>query len=340
MARQLIEEAVHHGATKTRACEVIGVSVRSLQRWSHQMADGRQDREQNPQNRLSAEERRAVLECCHQPAHQSLSPKQIVPRLADEGEYLASESTFYRILKEAQQLHRRGREAQAVKREKPAEYMATGPGEVLSWDITYLRSPIRGSFFYLYLFMDLYSRRIVGWEILEQESSESAAALLQKISLKERLKPGQTVLHSDNGSPMKGATMLATLQRLGVVASFSRPAVSNDNAYSEALFKTMKYVPSYPSQPFGSLDEARQWVNKFVLWYNQEHRHSEIQYVTPDQRHRGEDAEILAKRKQVYEAARARNPLRWSGDTRNWQPVKSVTLNPNNHSDEEVKQAA
>ena len=340
MARQLIEQAVDQGASKTRACEVMGVSARSLQRWSHQTGDGRQAREQNPQNRLSNEERRAVLACCHTLAHQSLSPKQIVPRLADEGEYLASESTFYRILKEAQQLHRRGREAQAVKREKPAEYKATGPGEVLSWDITYLRSPMRGSFFYLYLFMDLYSRRIVGWEILEQESSESAAALLQKISLKERLKPGQTVLHSDNGSPMKGATMLATLQRLGVVASFSRPAVSNDNAYSEALFKTMKYVPSYPSQPFGSLDEARQWVNKFVLWYNQEHRHSEIQYVTPDQRHRGEDGKILAKRKQVYEAARARNPLRWSGDTRNWQPVKSVTLNPNNHSDEEVKQAA
>lgn len=188
--------------------------------------------------------------------------------------------------------------------------------------------------------MDLYSRKIVGWEILAHESSESAAALLQKVSLKERLKPGQTVLHSDNGSPMKGATMLATLQRLGVVASFSRPSISNDNAYSEALFKTMKYVPSYPSRPFESLDEARQWVNKFVLWYNQEHRHSEIQYVTPEQRHRGDVGEILAKRRQVYEAAMARNPLRWSGNTRNWQPVKSVTLNPNNHCDEEVKQAA
>jgi putative transposase len=340
MAIHLVEEAVNQGARKVRACELVGVSVRTLQRWSYQPDDRRKDREQDPQNQLSDEERRAVIACCNTPAHQSLSPKQIVPRLADEGEYLASESTFYRILKKEKQLYRRGREANVVRREKPAEYKASGPGEVLSWDITYLRSPIRGSFFYLYLFMDLYSRRIVGWEILEEESSESAAAILQKISMRERLKKGQTVLHSDNGSPMKGATMLATLQRLGVVPSFSRPAVSNDNAYSEALFKTMKYVPSYPDQPFGSLDESREWVNQFVLWYNQEHRHSEIQYVTPEQRHRGQDIEILAKRKQVYETAKARNPSRWSGSTRNWEPVKSVILNPTNHNKEEFKQAA
>jgi putative transposase len=130
--------------------------------------------------------------------------------------------------------------------------------------------------------MDSYSRRVIGWEILNEESSESAAALLQKISLKEALKPGQTILHSDNESPMKCAAMLATKQRIGVVPSFIRPSVSNDNAYSEALFKTLKYVPRYPEQSFGPLDEAREWVNQFVLWYNLEHRHSEIQYVTPD----------------------------------------------------------
>jgi len=340
MATQLIDEAVTQGSSKTRACEVVGISVRTLQRWSHQTDDGRKDRQQNPQNKLSDEERHAVIACCNTPAHQSLSPKQIVPRLADHGEYLASESTFYRILKDEQQLNRRGREANAVQREKPAEHKASGPGEVLSWDITYLRSPIRGSFYYLYLFMDLFSRRIVGWEVFNEESSESAAVLLQKISLKERLRAGLTVLHSDNGSPMKGASMLATMQRLGVVPSFSRPSVSNDNAFSEALFKTMKYVPSYPEQPFGSIEEAREWVNRFVLWYNQEHRHSELQYVTPEQRHQGQDVEILAKRKQVYEAAKARNPSRWSGNTRNWQPVKSVTLNPKNHHEKEVKLAA
>ena len=340
MAKQFVEEAVNQGASKTLACDLLGVSVRTLQRWTHQMDDGRKDRLQNPQNQLSDAERQAVITCCNTPAHQSLSPKQIVPRLADEGEYLASESSFYRILKDEQQLNRRGREATPKKRAKPAEHTASGPGEVLSWDITYLRTSVRGTFFYLYLFMDLYSRRIVGWEILEEESSESAAFILQNIAMKERLKAGQTVLHSDNGSPMKGATMLATMQRLGVVPSFSRPPVSNDNAYSEALFKTMKYVPSYPEQPFGSLEAAREWVNQFVLWYNQEHRHSEIQYVTPEQRHQGQDVAILAKRKQVYEAAKARNPSRWSGATRNWEPVTSVILNPRNHNTEENKQAA
>ncbi len=141
---------------------------------------------------------------------------------------------------------------------------------------------------------------------------------------------------------MKGATMLATLQKLGVVPSFSRPSVSNDNAFSEALFKTMKYVPAFPDQPFCSLDAARNWVSSFVIWYNEAHRHSEIQYVTPGQRHRGEDIAILAQRKRVYEAARQRHPERWSRKTRNWKPVETVSLNPQNQISqmEEVKKAA
>jgi len=191
--------------------------------------------------------------------------------------------------------------------------------------------------------MDIYSRKIVGWEVLEEESAESAADLLAKIHLKEGLstKIG-VVLHSDNGSPMKGATMLATMQKLGVVPSFSRPSVSNDNAFSESLFKTMKYIPAFPDQPFESLAQARDWVSGFVLWYNEEHRHSEIQYVTPGQRHRGEDMAILAQRERVYEAAKQRHPERWSGETRNWQPVTTVSLNPTNQLSkiQEVKKAA
>jgi transposase InsO family protein len=191
--------------------------------------------------------------------------------------------------------------------------------------------------------MDIYSRKIVGWEVLEEESSESAADLLRKIYLKQGLSSKfPVVLHSDNGSPMKGATMLATMQKLGVIPSFSRPSVSNDNAYSESLFRTMKYAPAYPDQPFGSLEEARAWVGNFVHWYNLEHRHSEIQYVTPEQRHRGEDAGILAQRERVYEAARKRHPERWSGETRNWSPVKQVVLNRKEHLsiEKEVKKAA
>lgn len=141
-------------------------------------------------------------------------------------------------------------------------------------------------------------------------------------------KADRLVVHSDNGSPMKGATMLATLQRLGVVPSFSRPSVSDDNAFVEALFRTAKYRPGYPSKPFASIDAARAWVSTFVSWYNEEHQHSAIRFVTPADRHAGRDVEILNHRRDVYERARARHPERWAGASRNWSPVETVTLNP------------
>lgn len=340
----LINEAHAFGARKWRACEALEISVRTFYRWeSHGFDDGRKARIQSPVNQLSHDERQAVIDCSNAPQNQSLSPKQIVPCLADKGEYLASESTFYRILRAEKMMNHRGRSARKNRVSAPKECIATGPNALYSWDITYLKSAIRGCFFYLYLFMDIYSRKVVGWEVHAEESSEQAADLLRKIHLKEALS-GQVevILHSDNGSPMKGATMLATMQRLGVVPSFSRPSVSNDNPFSESLFKTMKYIPAFPDQPFCSLAEAREWVGRFVDWYNEAHRHSEIQYVTPGQRHRGEDVAILAERKRVYEAAKARHPERWSGETRNWLPVTSVSLNPNKlkQPPEEVRKAA
>jgi transposase InsO family protein len=185
-------------------------------------------------------------------------------------------------------------------------------------------------FFRLYLVMDIYSRKIVGWEIHENETAEHAARLIRKACLGEGVHEAGLVLHADNGSPMKGATMLATLQRLGVVPSFSRPSVSNDNPYSESLFGTMKYTPAFPSKPFESLTAAREWVGTFVRWYNYEHHHSAIRFVTPAARHSGEELVILVKRTAVYEAAKQRNPQRWSGDIRNWTPVGTVWLNPEN----------
>ena len=176
--------------------------------------------------------------------------------------------------------------------------------------------------------MDIYSRKIVGWQVYESESSELASEVMRDICGRENVAPKQVVLHSDNGSPMKGATMLAMLQKLGVVPSFSRPACSNDNPYSESLFKTLKYRPAYPQDSFKSLMAARQWVGTFVQWYNEEHRHSAIQFVTPSERHAGVDGMLLSKRTEVYEAAKARHPERWSGDTRNWTPVTAVHLNP------------
>ena len=179
-----------------------------------------------------------------------------------------------------------------------------------------------------HLIEDIFSRNIVGWEIHDNETAEHASVLIRKACLAEGIHEEGLVLHSDNGSPMKGATMLATLQKLGVVPSFSRPSVSDDNPYSESLFRTLKYLPAYPSKPFESIEAARRWVHQFVRWYNEEHRHSAIGYVTPSQRHQGLDTALLAARKAVYEAAKARHPARWSGPTRNWDPVAEVWLNP------------
>lgn len=184
--------------------------------------------------------------------------------------------------------------------------------------------------YYLYLFSDLYDRNIVGWEIYETESAECSSELIRKICLKQkRLTTEPLVLHSDNGSPMKGATMLATLYQLGITASNSRPRVSNDNPYAESLFKTLKYRPDYPTQGFQSIEEAREWVSLFVKWYNYEHHHSGINFLTPNQMRSGKGPAILKKRHQVYEAAKAAHPERWNGrETRDWSMPKKVYLNP------------
>jgi hypothetical protein len=206
--------------------------------------------------------------------------------------------------------------------------VARKPNEVWSWDITYLNSPIRGAYYYLYLVEDIYSRKIVGWAIEEVESSEHGTRLIERICAEQAILQGQLTIHSDNGAPMKGATLLATLERLGVASSFSRPGVSDDNPYSESLFKTLKYRPSYPERAFAGIDQARAWVSRFVHWYNSEHLHSAIRFVTPEARHQGQDPVILAKRAAVYEQAKRNNPLRWSGPTRNWSPITEVFLNP------------
>ena len=339
-AVELIEEAVDAGAPKQKACDELEISLRTYRRWTQDggvKADGRPDADRPaPANKLRPEERQQILETCNEEAYRSLPPSQIVPALADRDTYIASESSFYRVLKEADQLHRRGR-AQAPRRvAKPEAYKATGPNQVWSWDITFLATTITGMFYRLYLVMDIYSRKIVGWEIHENETADQASLLIRKACLAEGISERGLVLHSDNGSPMKGATMLATLQRLGVVPSFSRPSVSNDNPYSESLFGTMKYTPAFPSKPFESLDAAREWVYDFVHWYNDKHRHSGIQFVTPAQRHSGVERSILENRETVYQAAKQRNPERWSRETRNWMPVGEVWLNPENQDSEDT----
>lgn len=329
---QLIDEACTAGARLERACDSLGLSPRTLQRWravEGLKADGRAAaaHRRTPANRLSENERAAILTLVNQPEFADRPPSQIVPALADQGRYLGSEATFYRVMKAANQVQHRG-QARAPTHRRPEPLMAMAPNQVWSWDITYLATTVKGLFFYLYLFLDVYSRKIVGWEVFASESAEQAARVLSRAYHREGMTPGSLVLHADNGGPMKGATMLATLQRLGVMPSFSRPSVSDDNPFSEALFKTLKYHPGAPSQPFASLEVARQWVAGFVVWYNEQHRHSALRFVTPGQRHRGEDRALLDQRRQLYAAARARHPERWSGPIRHWETVPAVCLNP------------
>jgi putative transposase len=335
----LLCEATDAGARLAKACEMIDLSVRTVQRWRSQ--DVGEDRRRGPStppgNKLSPEERKAILETVNLPEYRDLPPSQIVPRLADEGTYLASESTMYRILREERQLVHRERSKPAT-RHRPREHVARGPDQVYSWDITYLRSPVRGRFYYLYMVIDIWSRKIVGFAVHDRESAELAAELVEEVSILREIDPEGIVLHSDNGGPMKGSTMLATLQRLGVVPSFSRPGVSNDNPFSESAFRTMKYRPEYPSGPFPSLEHARAWVALFVRWYNTEHLHSGINFVTPADRHAGREGEIFARRRQVYAAARRRRPERWSGEARRWESVKTVRLNPPKDVDREAQE--
>jgi transposase InsO family protein len=334
-----VDEAVAAGARRERACMQVGIDERSMQRWRRADVgdDGRVGPRTSPANALSPAERAHVLAVMNSPEYRDLPPKQVVPRLADTGRYCASESTIYRILRTAGQLTHRGRAKPRTVR-RIDEHEATAPNQVWSWDITYLLSAVRGRFFYLYLVEDVWSRRIMGFEVHEEESMESAAALVRTTCATARVDPRGLVLHSDNGGPMRGSTMLATLQHLGIVASFSRPSVSDDNPYIESLFRTLKYRPGYPHKPFESVEQARAWVTAFVAWYNAEHRHSGIRFVTPDERHDGREHVVLANRVRVYERARRRNPDRWSGPTRNWTSVATVFLNPKRN--EEVVAAA
>ncbi|WP_432258225.1 IS3 family transposase [Cupriavidus sp. TMH.W2] len=328
-AIMLIDEAVKSGARQASACRELGLNERTLQRWRHVPADGRPGAQRPvPANKLSEAERQAVLAAANQRGYESLTPHQIVPKLADEGRYVASESTFYRVLKAEGQARRRGRSHNAKSSRPLTTHRADGPNQVWCWDITWMPTTVKGRFFYWYMMQDIYSRKLVVNEVHESESAEHASQLLSLGCLREQTAGRPLVLHSDNGSVMKGGTMLATMGYLGVQPSYSRPRVSNDNAYAEALFRTAKYCPLWPDRPFDTLQQARDWVHRFVHWYNEEHRHSGLKYVTPNQRHREEAVPLLARRTMLYQAARTRHPQRWSRGIRNWKLEPVVYLNP------------
>ena len=322
----LIEEAIDNGCRRPIACDDLGVNVKTFKRWKIDTEDKRKGPKTTPENKLTEEEKEKVVTISTSKEFMDLPPCQIVPSLADKGVYIASESSFYRILKANKLLVHRGKSKKAS-HNRPAPLVATKPNQIYSWDITFLRGPITGKFFYLYMFMDIFSRKIVGYEVHENECMIKSSSLIEKICKDEKVKEGDLTLHSDNGGAMKGATMLATLHKLGIVPSFSRPRVSDDNPYSESLFKTVKYCPSYPDRPFESLKAATSWVDNFVDWYNNKHLHSGIKFVTPNDRHEGKDKEVLKRRKIVYETEKLKNPSRWSRETRNWNRIEKVNLN-------------
>ena len=337
--RQALAQDIHAacsaGARLQPACEVAGIDVRTLQRWKAQegltAGDGRPQAVRSPSSHaLSLAERAALLAVANQPRFAAVPPARIVPMLADEGVYLGSESSMARVLRAHGQNTRRGRAKTPKATRPPTTHIATAPGQVWCWDMTYLPAVVMGRWFHLYLILDLYSRKIVGAEVHDSDDADHAVHLVRRTALAERIATLDTkpVLHGDNGSTLKATTVLAMLQWLGVKPSYSRPRVSDDNAYAESLFRTAKYRPEFPVKGFDSLDEARAWAAEFVRWYNVDHRHSGIRYVSPQQRHAGDDKAILAARHELYLQARQAHPARWSGNTRDWSHVGAVTLNP------------
>ena len=334
-----INTAYKAGARLRLACAIAGINERTLQRWNARAGlvegDGRpQAVRPTPSHALSQVERAKLLSVANEPRFCAVPPARIVPMLADEGVYLASESSFARVLRaEGQNAHRgRAKAPKAVR--PPTTHIASAARQVWCWDMTYLPASVMGRWFHLYLILDLYSRKIVGWEVHDSDHSDHAVHLVRRTALAEGIAMLATkpVLHGDNGSTLKATTVLAMLNWLGVKPSYSRPRVSDDNAYAESLFRTAKYRPEFPAKGFCDLNAARAWAAGFVHWYNVDHRHSGIRYVSPAQRHEGEDHAILAARHALYSQARELNPARWSGKTRNWSPVGAVTLNPERDS--------
>ena len=235
---------------------------------------------------------------------------------------------MHRLLREQNEAKRRDSARPHIAR-TPRRHVATAPNQVWCWDITLVPRTIKGAFFYVYVVLDLFSRRIMGVDVRDNESADAAANLVRRICLETKVNSAQLVLHSDNGSAMKGRTMLDTLRWLGITPSFSRPYVSDDNAYAEAIFKTLKYRPATPAR-FDELEEVSVWMANFVAWYNHEHRHSGIRYVTPEQRYTGADIEVLRARDAVYRSAKTKYPERWIGPTRDWSRPDEVRLNHSN----------
>ena len=287
----MIEEAQAHGARYYKACDLVGISLRTLQRWKRgNLKDRRKGAKKHVPRKLSFETENAITEVCTSERYRDQTPYEIVPLLLNDGIYFALVRTYYRVLKGLDMLHHRSNQRVRRKHAKPPERKATASNQVFTCDITYMPRTVKGLFFYAYVIMDIYDKCIVGWSVHEEECGVHSRDLFERTLKGRKIK--LKALHADNGSPMKGITLRALLKELKVDVSHSRPRISNDNPFSESVFKTMKYRVSYP-RFFATLTEAREWMAEFVHWYNTDHLHSSIGYVTPEQMRCGQAQAIF-----------------------------------------------
>lgn len=295
-----------------QACESLGLSRASFYRRLRPAPEPAP--RPVPPLALRPEEKESVLEVLHGERFQDDAPRQVYATLLDEGRYLCSIRTMYRILKSAHgNVRERRKQVQRPVYEKP-ELLATKPNEVYSWDITKLKGPVKWTYFYLYVILDIFSRYVVGWMVAHRESAALAKRLIEDTCHKQGIVPGQLIIHADRGSSMRSKCVAQLLADMGVTKTHSRPHVSNDNPYSESQFKTLKYCPQFPER-FGSIQDARDFCQDFFRWYNQDHRHAGIGLVTPEQLHYGIAHEIVEYRQSVLEAAFEANPSRFKGKT-------------------------
>lgn len=324
-----IKLAQHYKVKIQTACILAGISVKSYYNWQNHSKDDKRNGPNVVQNKLSEDEVASVLKTICKPEYCDSAPYQIYNKLLDDGKYYCSESTMYRLMKKSglNAFRSTSKKRRKNVRKKPI-LIANKPNQVWSWDITYLKTDIKGRYYYLYMVIDIFSRFIVAGYVYEYESGETAAEFMNSAYLNVDINNERPIIHSDNGSPMRSGNLRTTLESLGVAPSFSRPRTSNDNPFSEAAFKTLKYVPDYPKSGFSSMEEANEWVEKFINWYNNEHMHSGIKYCTPSQRHQNKDKEVLRKRREVLEEARSEKPNRWiKKKVRNLDYISEVSIN-------------
>lgn len=322
----LISEAIKSGARTRKACESLEISTSSYERWrAGAILDSRKGSKKNVPRKFTEEEAKIVIDTCCSSEYKDLNPHKIHAALLDKGLYIGSISSFYRILRKNKLLNHRGNTKPPQKRTPPPERKATGPNQVWTWDITFLKTDVRGLFFYAYVIIDIWDRSIVRWAIHDREDDTLASELFNH-ALRDNQYPSVFV-HSDNGNPMKGVTLMALFYDLGICNSYSRPRVSNDNPFIESLFKTLKYNASYPGK-FTTMPLAREWFAVFVNWYNNSHSHSGINFMTPLEIRNGKYKSIVANRNKIMTEAKAKNPHRWSRKEKQLSADHIVHLNP------------